>query len=105
MREYWFKARVYLTARFRSKYWVDEKMLGDRYIISDNVHAAFRQYRELNNRSIYSPVKFSKRYTPIYRDTDKGAEQVGWCVNGLTDIDGKKINVRVWIEVFQRADF
>ena len=105
MREYWFKARVHATERFRFKYWVDEKILGDRYIISDNIHNAFKQYIELHNGDIYSPVKFSKRCTPIYRDTDKGAVQVGYCINGLTEIDDKNINVKVWVEIFQRADF
>lgn len=105
MIEYWLKARVKLKERFYKKYWIDEKILGDSYIISNNVHGAFKQYIELHNGDIYSPVKFSKRYTPIYRDTDEGIKQVGYCINGITDIEGKKINVEVWIEIFQRADF
>lgn len=104
---YIFKTDTTMKEYNSGKYWIDRKIISDKTINAENVNLALSKYREIVNNewSVEISANALRTKQPIYKDTQKGPQQCGYCITGKTLISDRSANINcyqyidLWIEI------
>ena len=101
--KYLFKTEVVLKGKWNKKYWIDNKIVHDIIVESENVKSAIYKYKDIVEKEYFFCISnhAMERKSAIYRDIENSAIQVGYCIIAKTDyIENVKAYCELWIEVF-----
>lgn len=104
---YIFKTDATMKEYNSDKYWIDRKIIRDKTINAENVNSALAEYREIVNNewAVEISANALKTKKPIYKDTQKGPQQCGYCITGKTLISDRSANINcyqyidLWVEI------
>lgn len=105
--KYIFKTDATMKEYNSEKYWIDRKIIRDKTINAENVNSALTKYREIVNDegSVEISANALKTKEPIYKDTQKGPQQCGYCITGKTLISDRSANINcyqyidLWVKI------
>lgn len=110
--KYLFKTDATMKEYNCKKWWIDRDIIKDKIIIANTPQKALEKYIEEINKEHYDIVSKNaiKNKQPIYKDTEDGAIQVGFCITASMDFDKgdyrgwSKQFFELWVEILELKD-
>ena len=90
MKKYLFQTTATMKEYNNQKWWIDSKIIRDKYINAENINEALEKYKNLVKEKEYISISNNaiKNKNPMYIDTmDGNSKQVGYVITAKTDFE------------------
>lgn len=113
MKNYLFKTTATMKEYNNKKWWIDSKIIRDKYINAENITEALEKYKNLVEEKEYIIISNNaiKNKNPMYIDTADGkTKQVGYVITAKTEFhDDNNYKwstqyIDLWIEILTIED-
>ena len=88
MKKYLFKTTATMKEYNNKKWWIDSKIVRDKYINAEDINKALEKYKSLVEEKEYITISNNaiKNKSPMYVDTKDGdTKQVGYVITAKTE--------------------
>lgn len=107
MKTYLFKTTTTMKDYNNKKWWIDSKIIKDKYINAENINEALEKYRNIVEEKEYITISnnaIRNKHGMFVDTTDGNAKQVGYVITGKTEFQDDNYNwskqyIDLWIEI------
>lgn len=103
-----FRTNTTMKEYNNKKWWIDSDTVPEMIIREDDLEAALKTYRILAKEQAFVDISDNalKKKDPMYVDTEKGPEQVGYVITASTDfeVDYSKSSrqyIDLWVSIYE----
>lgn len=112
MKKYLFKTTATMKEYNNKKWWIDSKIISDKYINAKNINSALEKYKNLVEEKEYIIISNNaiKNKNPMFVDTtDENTKQVGYVITAKMEFQDDNYNwskqyIDLWIEILTIED-